>query len=264
MMAGDRDRLQEPSGYCPFAGFRSTPKIVLRLSDFGRSCRMKPIADDLYLLRGFPPYAINAYVMGDVLVDAATRFACRRLERQIRRLGRKLTAHALTHAHPDHQGASHYLCTKFNLPLYCGELDAEAAETAGLIMARMPRHPLSRAIGPLWVGPPHPVSRRLREGDEVGGFKVIDTPGHTIGHISFWRESDRVLVIGDVVSHLNIWTGIPMLREPERVFSIDPAQNRRSAKKLAALNPALICFGHGPPMYDPQKFLDFCRKLPDQ
>ena len=222
---------------------------------------MKPVADDLYLLRGIPPYAINAYVMGDVLVDSCTRFARRRLVRQIRRLGRPIRAHALTHAHPDHQGASHDLCELFQIPLYCGRHDADAAETAGLIMARMPRHPLSGTIGPLWLGPPHPVARRLAEGDEVGGFKVIETPGHTIGHISFWRESDRVLVIGDVVSNLHIFTGIPMLREPERVFSIDPAQNRRSARRLAELEPSLICFGHGPPMRNTRRFQDFCRRL---
>lgn len=222
---------------------------------------MKPLAEDLYLLRSFPPFAFNVYVMGGVLVDSATRFSRRRLARQIRRLGRPLTAHALTHAHPDHQGASHYLCSRLNLPLLCGEHDAEAAETRGLIMARMPRHPLSRAIGPLWVGPPHPVSRRLSEGDEVGGFTVVETPGHTIGHISFWRESDRVLVIGDVVANMNIWTGFPMLREPEPYFSLDPARNRRSAKRLASLNPALICFGHGPPSRDTRRFQEFCHRL---
>lgn len=222
---------------------------------------MKPVADDLYLLRGFPPYAFNVYVMGGVLVDSAIRFSRRRLARQIRRLGRPITAHALTHAHPDHQGSSDYLCSKLKIPLYCGEHDAEAAETPGMIMARMPPHPLSRAIGPLWVGPPHPVSRRLNEGDEVGGFTVIETPGHTIGHISFWRESDRVLVIGDVMANMNIWTGLPMLREPERFFSHDPAQNRRSAKRLASLEPALICFGHGPPSRNTRRFQEFCHGL---
>jgi glyoxylase-like metal-dependent hydrolase (beta-lactamase superfamily II) len=105
------------------------------------------------------------------------------------------------------------------------------------------------------------VSRRLKEGDEVGGFIVIETPGHTIGHISFWRESDRVLVIGDVVANMNIWTGVPMLREPERYFSHDPARNRRSAKRLADLNPSLICFGHGPPSRDTRRFQAFCDGL---
>jgi glyoxylase-like metal-dependent hydrolase (beta-lactamase superfamily II) len=222
---------------------------------------MKRLADDLFLLRGFPPYAFNVYMMGGVLVDAATRFAVGRIARQIRKLQRPPHAHALTHAHPDHQGASHELCSMFGLPLFCGANDAKAAETHGLIMSRMPQHPLSRAIGPRWVGPPHDVSRRLVESDEVGGFQVIETPGHTAGHISFWREADRVLIVGDVVCNMHIWTGVPMLREPQPYFSVDPAQNRRSAARLAALDPALVCFGHGPPLRNPQRFREFCEQL---
>src|SRR5271166_4035441 len=110
-------------------------------------------------------------------------------------------------------------------------------ETEGEIMARLPRHWLTATVGPHRVGPPHPVSRRLREGDEVGGFRVLETPGHTAGHVSFWRVQDRVLVVGDVVAHMPIWTGIPKLREPERIFSLDPAMNRRSAVRLAEMEP---------------------------
>ncbi len=40
---------------------------------------MRQIADALYLLRGFPPDAINVYLMGDVLVDAGTPGAARRI-----------------------------------------------------------------------------------------------------------------------------------------------------------------------------------------
>jgi glyoxylase-like metal-dependent hydrolase (beta-lactamase superfamily II) len=138
-------------------------------------------------------------------------------------------------------------------------------ETEGQIMARMPRHWLSAVVGPRWIGPPHPVDRHLREGDEVGGFRVIETPGHTAGHISFWREHDRVLVVGDVLANMSIWTGIPMLREPERIFSLNPAMNRRSAVRLAGLEPRLLCFGHGPPLRDPRKLLSFiARWLADQ
>jgi hydroxyacylglutathione hydrolase len=46
--------------------------------------------------------------------------------------------------------------------------------------------------------PPHPVARRLREGDAVGDFVVLDVPGHSPGHIALWRASDRTLVVGDV------------------------------------------------------------------
>ncbi len=219
------------------------------------------LADGLDLLLGFPPFGFNVYVMGDVLVDAGTRFARGRILRHLR--GRTLTAHALTHAHPDHQGASHAVCQALGLPLWCGERDADAMETDGLIMARMPPHWLSRTIGPGWIGPPHPVARRLREGDEVGGFQVIETPGHTAGHISFWRPHDRVLVAGDVLANMQIWTGGPMLREPPRYFSLDPAQNRRSALRLAQLEPGLVCLGHGPPLRKPRKLSAFVSRFPE-
>jgi hydroxyacylglutathione hydrolase len=220
---------------------------------------MKQLAEDVFVLEGFPPYAINVYLLGDVLIDAATRFATSRILRRLK--GRKVSLHALTHAHPDHQGASHAICVRRNIPLWCGANDADAMEQGGEIMARMPRHWLSGAVGPLWTGPPHPVARRLVEGDMVGSFTVIETPGHTAGHISFWRATDRILVIGDVLSNLNIYTGRVMLREPERFFTIDPLQNRCSARRLSELNPRLICFGHGPPLWNTGRFVEYVARL---
>ena len=220
---------------------------------------MRRLAADLELLSGLPPFGFNVYLMGGVLVDAGTRFAYSRILRQVR--GRALTAHALTHAHPDHQGSTHALCQALGLPLWCGDADAEAMETEGMIMTRMPRHWLSAAVGPHWTGPPHPVARRLKEGDEVGGFRVLETPGHTAGHISFWRESDRVLVVGDVIANMIIWTGTPGLREPQRFFSLDPELNRRSAERLADLEPRLACFGHGPPLKDPRRLRRFVARF---
>jgi glyoxylase-like metal-dependent hydrolase (beta-lactamase superfamily II) len=107
----------------------------------------------------------------------------------------------------------------------------------------------------------HPIARRLREGDEVAGFKVLDTPGHSLGHVTFWRESDRVAVIGDVMNGMNLVTGRPGLREPPGVFTPDPARNRESIRKVADLEPALVCFGHGPPLRDPAKLARFASGL---
>lgn len=222
---------------------------------------MRKLAENLYRLRGVLPYVVNVYLIGDVLVDAGTRFDRWRILHQLR--GRKVQAHALTHAHPDHQGSSHAVCDALGIPLWCGEADAEAVETAGLMMARLPGHWVSRTFGPLVGGPPHPVARRLREGDEVGGFTVLETPGHCAGHLSFWRGSDRVLVLGDILSNINFKTGRPGLREPPEFFSPNPAQNRESARKVAALNPALICFGHGPPLRNAQEFVRFVQALPE-
>ena len=68
--------------------------------------------------------------MGDVLVDAATRHSGRRIFRQLD--GHKVGAHALTHAHPDHQGASKAVCERLGIELWCGENDAEAMESGNI------------------------------------------------------------------------------------------------------------------------------------
>jgi glyoxylase-like metal-dependent hydrolase (beta-lactamase superfamily II) len=220
---------------------------------------VKQLADDLYLLDGFPPYAINVYLMGDVLVDAATRHSAKRILRQLR--GRTVAAHALTHAHPDHQGASHEVCETLGIPLWCGEGDAEAMED-GRIMERQPRHPVNTIIGRTMPGPAHPVARRLHEGDEVAGFTVLEGPGHSAGHVAYWREPDRTLICGDVFTNVDTITGIPGLHEPHRIFSPDPPRNRESMRRLASLEPALVCFGHGRPLRNPAKLSAFVARLP--
>ena len=220
---------------------------------------MKRLADDLYVFSVPPPYLINVYLMGGVLVDSGTRQASGRILRQVR--GHSVSAMTLTHAHPDHQGSCHAVCEALGIPLWCGANDAEAVEKPELILQRLPENWLTRTIGPLWTGPAHPVARRLREGDVVGGFTVLDTPGHSAGHVSYWRESDRVLVLGDVLANFSPPAGLRGLCEPPRRYSPDPAENRRSARRVAALEPELVCFGHGPPLADPRRFVAFVRHL---
>lgn len=220
---------------------------------------MKRVAEGVELLDGRPPYAINVYLIGDVLLDAATRRAGKRILRQLR--GRAVSAHALTHAHPDHQGASHEVCQALRIPLWCGEADVPAMED-GQIAERQPDHPLNRLIDRFWTGPPHPVARALREGDEVAGFTVLDTPGHSAGHVSLWRESDRTLICGDVLTNIDTITGLPGLHEPKVFFTPDPTRNRASIRRLVALEPALVCFGHGRPLRSPEKLARFAARLP--
>ncbi len=220
---------------------------------------MRKLADDVYLLGGFPPSAINVYLVGDVLIDAATRQAQGRIERQLS--DSDLSAHALTHVHPDHQGASHRICTDRDIPLWCGEHDVAAMEVAGSVTPPKAPAAVRRFQERFWVGPPHPVARALREGDEVAGFTVLETPGHTAGHIAFWRQSDRVLIAGDVINTINVFTGLPGLHEPPAIFTTDPATNRASIRKIAALEPALVCVGHGGPLRNPAKLGAFAAKL---
>jgi hydroxyacylglutathione hydrolase len=222
---------------------------------------MRELAKDVYLLRGWPPNAINVYLVGDVLIDAATRQGERRIMRQISQ--RAVSAHALTHAHPDHQGASHAICERLGIPLWCGQGDIPAMETPGGVQSSQAPGWLNRLQQRYWTGPPHPVARALVEGDEVAGFSVLETPGHSRGHVAYWREADRVLILGDVLNGMNVMTGIPGLHEPPTVFTPDPARNRESARRLAELRPLLTCFGHGPPLRDPGKLADFVARLAD-
>jgi hydroxyacylglutathione hydrolase len=221
---------------------------------------MKQLADGLWMLGGFPPNAINVYLLGDVLIDAGTKFAERRIMRQI--AGRPLSAHALTHAHPDHQGSSHAICERLGLPLWCGTGDVQAMETPGGVAGSAPATWQTFVQRRYWVGPPHPVARALGEGDEVAGFAVLEVPGHSAGHVAYWRESDRVLVLGDVLTNVNVMTGATGLHEPLQTFTPDPARNRESARRIAALEPELVCFGHGPPLRDTRRLLEFVAALP--
>ncbi|MNI10215.1 putative metallo-hydrolase YflN [compost metagenome] len=103
------------------------------------------------------------------------------------------------------------------------------------------------------------------ENDKIGNFQVIETPGHSAGHISLFRERDGVLIIGDVATNMNLLTTATGLRLPPNLFTTDQQRNIKSLQKLAKLNPSIICFGHGPVMRNiDRKFEQFvakCSKL---
>jgi hydroxyacylglutathione hydrolase len=208
---------------------------------------MERIAADVWLLSGYPDYYFNVYLAGGMLVDAATRWGTRRILRQIRDRPPRLVA--LTHCHPDHQGAAKAVCARFGIPLACHRADVPAAEGQ---IRMLPHNRLIRLGEWLWSGPRCPVGRVLEDGDELAGFRVIHAPGHTPGHCMFFRDSDRLCIAGDVLANMNFVTGKPGLREPPAVFSVDLAQNRRSIQLLADLKPNVVCFGHGPPLRNPE------------
>lgn len=222
---------------------------------------MIEVAPNVQLLRGTPKFGINIYLVGDVLVDAGTRLAGRRIFAQI--AGRKVSAHALTHAHPDHQGASREVCERLGIPLWCGAGDADAMESGDWDRV-LPVNWNTKLQHRFWTGPAHPVARRLTEGDEVAGFTVLETPGHSPGHVAYWRERDRVLILGDVLNGMNLITTVPGLHEPPVLFTVDPVVNRKSIRRVAALAPEIVCFGHGPPLRNAAAVLEaFAGRLPD-
>jgi glyoxylase-like metal-dependent hydrolase (beta-lactamase superfamily II) len=165
---------------------------------------------------------------------------------------------ALTHVHPDHQGAAAAVCQRFRVPLACHAADAPVME------GRAPFVPSNRILRlgeRVWAGPPRPVNRVLRDGDEVAGFRVVHTPGHTPGHVVYFRASDGVAISGDLLVNINFLTFREGLRLTPWFFSADPRQNIESVFVLHRLRPRVVCFGHGPPLFEPRRLDDFVARL---
>jgi hydroxyacylglutathione hydrolase len=208
---------------------------------------MDRLADDVWHLPLAPRDAVNAYVIGDVLIDAGVKFMGGRVVAAARARGVK--SHALTHAHLDHAGGSARVARELGL--------------AGVAVGAGDASDVTRGISALPAGTPRvvqrltghfdpvAVERELREGDVVGpGFVVLDVPGHSRGHVAFWREADRLLIAGDVFFNLNVVTTVPGLRPPLARVTADPALNRRSMRRIAELAPSIVGFGHGPVVRD--------------
>jgi glyoxylase-like metal-dependent hydrolase (beta-lactamase superfamily II) len=83
------------------------------------------------------------------------------------------------------------------------------------------------------------------------GWEAIHTPGHTPGHFSLYRRSDRVLITGDAVVSINLNSllGVLFGRRgvfgPPRYSTWDLAAAQRSIMILAALEPLVVATGHG-------------------
>lgn len=221
---------------------------------------MKNVAPGVWRLKEIPAPTINIYLAEDVLIDAGRTWDKRRIFAELE--GREISALALTHVHPDHQGCAKVVCEERGVPLACHADDVDAMEGRRPVQEAATGNPVNRLVRSVWQGPPHKVDRVLQEGDEVAGFRVVHTPGHARGHVVFFRESDRVAICGDVIRNMSYATGLPGIKEPPTIFTYDPAENRRSIRKLAELNPLLILPGHGPAVTDMGAFERFVAALP--
>lgn len=221
---------------------------------------MKQLAPGVWRLKELPLPTINIHLAEDVLIDAGRTWDRRRVFAELE--GREISMLALTHAHPDHQGVAKDVCEARGVPLACHADDVAAMEGHRPLQEAHRSHLVNRVIRGIWEGPPYKVERVLDEGDEVAGFRVVHAPGHARGEVIFFRESDRVAICGDVIRNLSYATYRPMLAEPPEIFTYDPAENRRSIRKLADLEPSLILPGHGPAVTDIAAFERFAAALP--
>jgi hydroxyacylglutathione hydrolase len=219
---------------------------------------IQEVAKNLHHIPLLGAASINAYLIGDILVDAGIRSSAPRLEKALEH--HKLRAHALTHVHSDHQGASHVICQTKKIPLWVHETESSIMES-GLIQHNAPNNIITQLQRRYWAGQGHPVTRTLSAHDDLNGFEVLETPGHAQGHISLWRETDKTLIIGDVLTNMNVLTTQSGLHEPLGIFTLDAVQNREHIHKLAKLEPNLILFGHGKPLRDPEAMLRFAATI---
>jgi glyoxylase-like metal-dependent hydrolase (beta-lactamase superfamily II) len=219
---------------------------------------MLEVAQGVWQLPLAPRQSVNAYLVGDVLVDAGTAGMGKKLPGRL--AGRPVAAHAITHAHPDHVGGSKAVVDALGVPFWCPSGDAAAVEAGMSVPGESKLKPvLSRGSG----FPSVPIARQLDEGDEVAGFTVLHTPG-ALGrpHRAVARARPRA-DRGDVFFNLHLATLRPGLRQPPGPFTVDPAQNRASERRLAALAPSTVCFGHGPVLRDAAPKLEaFVAALP--
>ena len=176
--------------------------------------------------------------------------------------GARPEAIILTHGHFDHAGSALPLAEKWDVPIYAHRLEfpyltgastyPPPDPTIGGAMAFLSRFIPAR---------PPDLSSRLRElpndlSTIMPGWECVPTPGHSPGHVSFFRRSDRVLIDGDCLATMNMdsWTGlISKRRELARAgapFNYDWQATRTSVQKLSDLRPNVIACGHGIPMRD--------------
>ncbi len=98
----------------------------------------------------------------------------------------------------------------------------------------------------LWPPQPTEVTRPVGDGEEIGsGWIAVHTPGHTPGHTAYFHPQTRTLIAGDALG--SVRKGC--MRVPKRAYAADWDAALASVRKLAALEPEVICFGHGPESY---------------
>jgi glyoxylase-like metal-dependent hydrolase (beta-lactamase superfamily II) len=155
---------------------------------------------------------------------------------------------AITHGDFDHSGPLAALTAEGRTEIIAHDL--EAPRLASGRWRTLPGNgtsldPMILAAGPayrLWSPRPVQVTRPIQDGDAIGGgWIAVHTPGHTPGHTAFFHSATRVLIAGDALGSERRGH----LRLPKRIYAEDWEAALRSVRKLAGLQPEVMCFGHG-------------------
>lgn len=222
---------------------------------------------------GFRNAMVNVYavVSSDgswVLVDAGLYFSAKCIRSWAEQTfgAAKPSCIILTHGHFDHVGSLSELAEAWDVPVYAHPLEMP------YITGKSKYAPPEPAVGggamaflsPLYPRGPIDISHRARtlpaDGSIPGlpGWRWIHTPGHTPGHVSFFRDEDRVLIAGDAFvttrqeSLLSVLTQRVELNGPPRYYTSDWEASKLSVQRLAGLQPVVLATGHGLPLSGPE------------
>ncbi|HXV05564.1 MAG TPA: MBL fold metallo-hydrolase [Solirubrobacterales bacterium] len=220
---------------------------------------MEKVADGVWLLQGDLRKSMNVYFLeedgGVVQFDAGSKSMTKAARAAAAELG-GLRRVVLGHAHADHRGTAPSL----GAPVLCHPDEVADAESDSSIapymdLSQLPVAPV-RWIYPFllrrWDGGAVRIDGTVSEGDEVGGFRVLHFPGHAPGLIGLWRESERVAIVSDVVYLVDSARLKPLpageASVPHPAWAWDHAKAKESVRRLAALEPKVVCAGHGAPL----------------
>ncbi|WP_225307232.1 MBL fold metallo-hydrolase [Adhaeribacter soli] len=212
-----------------------------------------------------------------VLVDAGLYGSAHRIKKVAEeRFGRgaRPSAIILTHGHFDHVGALKELAMEWNVPIYAHHL--EIPYLTGL-SSYPPPDPSVGGGGMAFMSfmyPKKPIElggmvQPLPADGSVPGlpeWSWYHTPGHTAGHVSFFRERDRTLIAGDAIttrkpeSVLAVITDEPEVCGPPSYFTPDWTAAKISVQNIASLRPNVIATGHGIPMHG-ERMIDELNEL---